>query len=235
VEDDAMFGIGAQELVVIAVIALIVFGPERLPELAARLATAIRDFRRLSDELTGELQRSMASDATTTDEAPAAGAAAAPATPGAVGSATAQSLRVETIPAEPSLPTTPVAMGGAAGAATEATPPVARTAVASALPVVGAPAVAHAPTDQRDRSATPGVPSGDRLRAPATAAATTSEAVVVGTTEADGSPVADIPTPAGSPVPTPRRYEPVDPQAARAAAVFRERRRNATYRCARRA
>jgi Tat protein translocase TatB subunit len=103
---DAMFGIGAQELVVIAVIALIVFGPERLPELAARLAKALRDVRRLSDELTGEFQRSLADDNhALPDQGPTAGTAVTPATPDTVGSALARGLRVETIPDEPILPT----------------------------------------------------------------------------------------------------------------------------------
>jgi len=100
-----MFGIGAQEIVVIAVIALIIFGPERLPELAAQLAKALRDMRRLSDELTGEFQRSLTSDApAAADQESAAGATEAPATPDEIGSAIARSLRVETVPDEPSIP-----------------------------------------------------------------------------------------------------------------------------------
>jgi len=42
--------IGIQELLVIMVIALIVFGPDRLPELGRRLGRAMREFRRASDE-----------------------------------------------------------------------------------------------------------------------------------------------------------------------------------------
>ncbi len=42
-----MFGsIGTPELLVILVIALIVFGPRRLPELGSTIGKAIRDFRR---------------------------------------------------------------------------------------------------------------------------------------------------------------------------------------------
>ena len=47
-----MFGIGAEELVVIFVIALFVLGPERLPSLARDLGKAMRELRRASDELT---------------------------------------------------------------------------------------------------------------------------------------------------------------------------------------
>jgi sec-independent protein translocase protein TatB len=46
-----MFGIGATELVVILVIALIVFGPNKLPELARSLGRGFGEFRRASYEL----------------------------------------------------------------------------------------------------------------------------------------------------------------------------------------
>jgi TatA/E family protein of Tat protein translocase len=45
-----MFDIGLQELVVIFAIALLVFGPRRLPELGRALGRAMREFRRASDE-----------------------------------------------------------------------------------------------------------------------------------------------------------------------------------------
>ena len=41
-----MFGLGATELIVILVIALVVFGPGRLPELGGALGKGIRDFRK---------------------------------------------------------------------------------------------------------------------------------------------------------------------------------------------
>ena len=40
-----MFGLGWQELVIILVIALIIFGPKKLPELGKSLGQAIRSFR----------------------------------------------------------------------------------------------------------------------------------------------------------------------------------------------
>lgn len=41
-----MFGIGFPELIVILVIALVVFGPGKLPELGNALGKGIRDFQR---------------------------------------------------------------------------------------------------------------------------------------------------------------------------------------------
>ena len=46
-----MFGIGMTELVVIMVVALIVFGPTRLPELARSLGRAMNEFRRASTDI----------------------------------------------------------------------------------------------------------------------------------------------------------------------------------------
>ena len=41
-----MLDIGIQELLVIMVLALLIFGPDKLPELGRRLGRAMREFRR---------------------------------------------------------------------------------------------------------------------------------------------------------------------------------------------
>jgi sec-independent protein translocase protein TatA len=41
-----MFGIGLQELAVILLIALVIFGPTKLPQIGSGLGKAIRDFKK---------------------------------------------------------------------------------------------------------------------------------------------------------------------------------------------
>lgn len=52
-------GMGPGELVLIATLGLIIFGPGKLPEIAAQLGRAVRDFRRSTSEITAEFQRSL--------------------------------------------------------------------------------------------------------------------------------------------------------------------------------
>ena len=46
-----MFGIGPEELMLIAIIALLVLGPERMPKLMRDVGRIVGDLRRTSDEL----------------------------------------------------------------------------------------------------------------------------------------------------------------------------------------
>ena len=50
-----MFGIGLPELILLAVVALLVFDPEKLPELARSLAKVIMSFREATQEIRSSL------------------------------------------------------------------------------------------------------------------------------------------------------------------------------------
>ena len=51
-----MFDIGLQELVVIFVIALIIFGPRKLPEIGKSLGKSLAEFKKASNELKNTLE-----------------------------------------------------------------------------------------------------------------------------------------------------------------------------------
>lgn len=50
---------GPAEIILILIIALIVFGPGKLPEIGSALGRSIREFRKASSELTQELSKTM--------------------------------------------------------------------------------------------------------------------------------------------------------------------------------
>ncbi len=52
-----MFGIGAPELIVILVIALIVFGPGKLPEIGSALGKGVRDFKKAFEGAEDEIKK----------------------------------------------------------------------------------------------------------------------------------------------------------------------------------
>jgi sec-independent protein translocase protein TatA len=54
-----MLDIGIQELLVIMVLALLIFGPDKLPELGRRLGRAMREFRRASDEFRSTVETNL--------------------------------------------------------------------------------------------------------------------------------------------------------------------------------
>jgi len=52
-------GMGPMELMMILVLALIIFGPGKLPEIAGQVGKVIRDFRRTTSELSSEFSRTL--------------------------------------------------------------------------------------------------------------------------------------------------------------------------------
>ncbi len=57
-----MFGLGMQELIVIFVIALLIFGPKKLPDLGRSLGRGLAEFKRASEELKEGLAAELAAE-----------------------------------------------------------------------------------------------------------------------------------------------------------------------------
>ena len=83
-----MFGLGFTEILVILVVALLVFGPDRLPELARNLGKGLAEFRRASSDL----RRSVLEATETPRHPPAPPAALPPPTTGPADEAVAAAL-----------------------------------------------------------------------------------------------------------------------------------------------
>ena len=63
-------GMGPLELVVILALALVIFGPDKLPEIGQQVGRAVREIRRMSSEVTDEIQKSMDPDRPTGPKPP---------------------------------------------------------------------------------------------------------------------------------------------------------------------
>lgn len=65
---DDMFGLGPTELIIILVIALVIFGPSRLPKVGQSVGQALRAFRDSTDKVQQEVTKSLEESASTPEE-----------------------------------------------------------------------------------------------------------------------------------------------------------------------
>ena len=100
-----MFNISATELLVIAVVALLVLGPEKLPEAMRKLGRATKEVRRITSGFEAELRDAL-SDPVETPQSPAATPAPPPApTPPETPPATSEAPGEAPVPLTPANPT----------------------------------------------------------------------------------------------------------------------------------
>jgi sec-independent protein translocase protein TatB len=57
-----MFGLGFTEIVIILVLALILLGPQRLPDVAKQLGKGLREFKKATDDLKGQFETELYSE-----------------------------------------------------------------------------------------------------------------------------------------------------------------------------
>jgi sec-independent protein translocase protein TatA len=94
-----MFGsIGMPELIIILVIALIIFGPRKLPELGRSLGRSINEFKKASNELRSTLEEEIRVDEQKERAAAAAAATPPSATPPPIDATVSRSTTTTTTP-----------------------------------------------------------------------------------------------------------------------------------------
>jgi sec-independent protein translocase protein TatA len=63
-----MFGIGMQELIIIAIIALLIVGPKKLPDLAKTLGKSFGELRKAADGITDDFKKTIQDDEKQSDD-----------------------------------------------------------------------------------------------------------------------------------------------------------------------
>jgi TatA/E family protein of Tat protein translocase len=104
-------GIGAPELIIILIIALIVVGPGRLPDVGSALGKSIREFRKAATDV---------KDATSLEEKPQSGPGPDAAAASVVTAVPATAAAAATTPAAPAAATTAAAPAATTAAAADA-------------------------------------------------------------------------------------------------------------------
>jgi TatA/E family protein of Tat protein translocase len=104
-------GIGAPELIIILIIALIVVGPGRLPDVGSALGKSIREFRKAATDV---------KDATSLEEKPQSGPGPDAAAASVVTAVPATAAAAATTPAGPAAATTAAAPAATTAAAADA-------------------------------------------------------------------------------------------------------------------
>jgi sec-independent protein translocase protein TatA len=57
-----LFGMGALEILLILVVALIIFGPEKLPEIGRTIGRTVRGYKNAASDLTAQVTREIEGD-----------------------------------------------------------------------------------------------------------------------------------------------------------------------------
>jgi TatA/E family protein of Tat protein translocase len=102
-----MPNIGAPELIIILVIALLILGPGKLPEVGASLGKSIREFRKASTDLQDSAKVDIDTTPLPTDAPPAAPAASAVTSPVAAAAPIAPATATPASVDAPATPTPP--------------------------------------------------------------------------------------------------------------------------------
>jgi sec-independent protein translocase protein TatB len=137
-----MFGLGFGEIVIILVLALVLLGPQKLPEVAKQLGKGLRDFKKASDDLKGQFEKEFYAEERKAERArvapPTASAPVPAAPPGPVPVASAENIPgLDAALFEPDAPAAPPATGSTAAAPAAAAPASPATPAAPAVPGAG--------------------------------------------------------------------------------------------------